>query len=337
MATSLPLRETPDLLNPVLPSVSVLMDVGNDESFLDAALASLARQTFADFEIILVENGSSAGVSAIARRWEEREPRLRVFRIDRLPIAQAHNFAARQARAPLLARLDSDDIALPNRLELQHRALTAAPELVLVGSAAQVIDASARVLCTLRYEQSDAEIRRALRSHCPFVHSATMIRADAFWRAGGYREGLSLSEDYEFYTRLVDQGTAANLDVPLVQYRIHGQALTSRRPHRMAMTSLCVIALQEARRRHLDEPFRGGTPRLRQAAHILGLSRAQVRRQIRASGWRILIGRRAFLLPLPVRIKSGFRRLALGLGLRRPYARLLQFGSVLGGRRSNDR
>jgi glycosyltransferase involved in cell wall biosynthesis len=308
------------------------MDVSKEDSFLDAALESLARQTFDDFEIVLVENGSTDRVAAIVRRWEKREPRLRAFRIDRLPLAQAHNFAARQARAPFLARLDADDVALPTRLELQHRALTSEPELALVGSAVEVIDASGQKLCTIRYEQGDAELRRALCSYCPFVHSATMVRADAFWAAGGYRQGLNLSEDYELHTRLAEHGRIANLGVALVQYRIHDNSLTSRTPQRMAMTHLCVVAAQEARRRLMDEPFRSGIPQLRQVQRILGLSRAQLRRRLRASGWQLLISRRWLLLPLPVSIKSGLRRFALSIGLRRLYVRLLQSWSMLAGK-----
>ena len=98
------------------------------------------------------------------------------------------------------------------------------------------------------------------------------------------------------------------------------------------MTNLCVVAAQEARRRLMDEPLRSGTPQLRQAQRILGLSRAQLRRQLRVAGWRIFISRRWFLLPLPVPIKSGVRQLALSLRLRQPYMRLLELWSMLAGK-----
>lgn len=305
------------------PAVSVMMDVGDDAGFLDEALDSLSRQTFHDFEIVLAHVGKAEGTRRIIRRWCLREPRLRAFETSFLPLAQAHNFVARQARGTFLARLDADDAALPDRLELQHRALQANPAIGIIGGAAEMIDASGKRLCLARYHLADQDIRAAMARSCPFVHSAVMIRADAFWAAGGYRTGLNLSEDYDLYARLIEHCEAANLPTTLIRYRVHSGSLTSSRHDRMAIANFCVGAARLARASGREEPFSRGTVSLRRAQRLTGLSRTQMRHKLRAHSLRLLISRRMLLLPLPARVKSAVRSIALGLGGRGLYVALL--------------
>src|SRR3954464_212289 len=97
------------------PAISVLMPVRNAALFLEEALESLASQTLGNFEIIAVDNGSADATFDILLDWTRREPRLRALRLERPQLAAALNHAASVARAPLLARLDADDIAHPGR------------------------------------------------------------------------------------------------------------------------------------------------------------------------------------------------------------------------------
>ena len=311
------------------PAVSVMMEVGDDGSYLDEALASLSRQTFDDFEIVLAHVGNSEATARIIRGWCAREPRLRVFETAPLPLAQAHNLVARQARGRFLARLDADDVALPTRLAIQHEALRANPRLGIVGGAAEVIDAGGNRLCVARYQLDDRDIRLAMANSCPFAHSAMMVRADAFWAVGGYRAGLNISEDYDLYARLIEHCQGANLATTVIRYRVHAASITSRSHRRMAITAFCVMAARSARARGLEEPFVDRGFSLRRAQRIAGLSRAALRRAVRVHSLRIMISRRMLLLPLPASLKSAARALALRIGGRALYLGLLRLWAAL--------
>lgn len=252
------------------------MAVRDGAAFLEAALASLAGQDFEDFEIILVDNGSSDQTADIIADWVKREPRLRPFRLERPGLARSLRYAASLARAPLLARLDSDDIALPSRFRMQCAVMEKNPSLGLLGTAVEVIDIHGRKLGERQPPLTDAAIKQFLTVGNPFVHSSVMMRRDAYDRAGGYREGLRLCEDFDLWCRMAEVTEVANLDVPLVQYRLHGGGLSFRKATRMALTDTCIIAAQHARRLGEPEPFDRGAPKLRYALRLLGIRREQM-------------------------------------------------------------
>lgn len=301
------------------PAVSVLIPVRNCAPYLDAALESLAAQTFTDFEIVLVDNGSTDGTDAVIAAWARREPRLRPFRLERPGLSESLNFAASKARAPLLARLDGDDVALPDRLALQVEAMAKRPSLGLLGSAAELIDSSGRYVGALDRPVTDAALRRFLETGCGFVHSSIMMRRAAFDAAGGYRKGLNVAEDYDLWLRMAEVTELANLPRRLVRYRLHTASNTARRPVRQAIAVACVTAAREARRLGRPEPFAGGIPELRKALPLLGLTPAQFRRSLRLTSLRLLLSHHYLALPVPARFKAALRNSAIRLGLRPIY------------------
>lgn len=313
-----------------LPAVSVLMDVSDGERYLDRALASLSAQTFADFEIVLVAHGVKPATEAIIADWEQRELRLRVIRQPQLSLWRAHTEAARAASAPLLARLDADDMARPERLERQVAMFAADPALGFAGSAVEVIDPQDRLLTILRHPASHAAIVAALADCSPIVHSSLMVRADAFWRAGGYREGLNISEDYDLYARLAEVARGANSAEPLVAYRVHDGSLTSRNALRMAITNEAVRMARIARAKGLVEPFANGTPALRRLRAIDATPRAEVRRRVLATARQSRFSRRLQTAWLPLRLRGWPRSLALALGLRPAYSALFRLTQAIG-------
>lgn len=301
------------------PAVSVLIPVRNCAPYLDRALESLAAQTFTDFEIVIVDNGSSDGTDAVIADWARREPRLRAFRLERPGLSESLNFAAAMARAPLLARLDGDDIAYPNRLALQVEAMARQPSLGLIGSGAELIDSQGRYVGALDRPTGDSDLRAFLETGCGFVHSSVMMRREAFEAAGGYRKGLNVAEDYDLWLRMAEVTELGNLPQRLVRYRLHPASNTARRPVRQAIAIACVTAAREARRRGQPEPFSGGIPELRKALPLLGLTPAAFRRSLMLTNFRLRMLRYYLALPLPSGLKAAARNSAIRLGLRPLY------------------
>jgi glycosyltransferase involved in cell wall biosynthesis len=303
------------------PAISVLMPLRNAARFLEQALESLASQTFRDFEIVAVDNGSSDATFDILVDWARREPRLRPLRLERAQLAAALNHAASVARAPLLARLDADDIAHPGRLAAQLAAMAERPGTGLLGSAAELIDGAGRRLGELRPPQRHRDICARQRTSCGLIASSTLMRAHAFRQVGGYRTGLNVSEDFDLYTRMAEHCEVANLDEILIAYRIHRGSITAQQPVRMALASFCVTAAAEARRRGVAEPFSRGTPNLRLALPLLGISRRATLRLMRLRSAANLLSRWLLGLPVP----DFVRRFAFGL-VRRVEVRALYLG-----------
>lgn len=307
-----------------IPGISVLLAVRNGERFIDAALSSLARQSYADFEIILVDNGSSDGTSRIIDKWAQREPRLRPFRHQKVGLARSLNYAASMASAPLFARLDADDLALPTRLEAQHAWMRQNPRVGLAGSYADFINLNGRILGTIKHPVSDAELRRSLRSGCPFVHSSVIMRRSAFETAGGYREGLRVTEDFDLWTRMAETAELANLPAVLIAYRVHASSMSSRQSARMAVAATCVLAASHARRHRAAEPFQQGRPRLRHALALMRRPRREFARELRIQLMREKVDMFYLRLPVPPAVKLKLRAWAVQIGLKRAYNALLR-------------
>jgi glycosyltransferase involved in cell wall biosynthesis len=214
------------------PVVSAVVAAWNAEAWVGEAVASLLAQTLAEVEVIVVDDGSTDRtpdvLAAIA------DPRLRVERRAHAGLAAALNAGLALARAPLVARLDADDLALPERLGRQAAFMRAHPDVVLLGTAAREVHPDGRQARVVWAPVEDRALRRALRWRNPLVHSTVMLRAGAVAAAGGYDATLEVAQDYDLWIRLAAHGRLASLPEVLVTRRLAaarvGAARDVRRP-----------------------------------------------------------------------------------------------------------
>jgi len=212
-----------------VPTVSVLMPVHNGERFVEGAVNSILSQTFDDFELIIVDDGSTDKTHEIVSRLATKDSRIRLIHSSgRQGIAKTLNKAARQALGPLIARMDSDDWAHETRFSLQIGAFRQDENLVLCGSNATHVDEQMRPLFHTVLPVSDWDIRCAALFENPFAHPSVMMRTEAFHRVGRYNEEFSTTQDYELWTRLFTQGEVRNLSESLVKMRRHGESVSAR-------------------------------------------------------------------------------------------------------------
>jgi hypothetical protein len=155
------------------------------------------------------------------------------------------------------------------------------------------------------------------------------MRREIFLAAGGYRKGLNVAEDYDLWLRMAEHAEIANLADRLVRYRVHVESATARRPVRQAVAIACVTAASEARRLGKPEPFSRGTPELRKALPLLGMTPRSFRRNLRLTALRLAVARHYLTLPLPTRFKSILRSAAIRAGLRPLYVLALRSALLL--------
>lgn len=198
------------------------MPVYNAGSYLDEAIESILAQSYANWELILVDDASHDGSAMRALAYSERDPRIRFFaNPQNLGVAKTRNRALGLARGEYVAPLDNDDIAVPSRLWEQVRFLEAHPDHALVASDIEIMDEHSRTTAIRVYPHQDADIRKVLTRMNPIANPASMFRREVFDSLGGaYDESVCPVEDYEFVTRVVASYKVANLAVPLTRYRI---------------------------------------------------------------------------------------------------------------------
>jgi glycosyltransferase involved in cell wall biosynthesis len=194
------------------------MSVHDGAPWVADAVASVLAQTDGDLELIVVDDGSTDATPDVLAAV--RDARLRVIRQPRTGLTRALNRALAAARGALVARLDADDVALPERLARQRAFLAAAPEVGLLGAAAREIGVDGEAVRVVRPPQDDAALRRALIRANPFVHSAVMARRPLLEALGGYDETLAVAQDYDLWMRLARVTRLANLADVLVVRRL---------------------------------------------------------------------------------------------------------------------
>jgi glycosyltransferase involved in cell wall biosynthesis len=234
------------------PEVSVLMPLYNGSRWLRQAIESIGAQTLRAHELIIVDDGSTDSGLEIARQAAAADPRISVHRQTHLGICAALNNGIGQARAPVLARMDADDIALPERLERQLAFLKSSPEVAALGSWARIIDDQGMPLGQLTPETRPDRLREVLRRQNPFVHAAMMVRAAAVREAGGYREILEGAEDYDLWLRISEHADVANLPEFLLEHRRHAGSAT--RTRHLTQLLAARLARDAATRRNSAQP-----------------------------------------------------------------------------------
>ena len=196
------------------------MPVHNGLPFLDDSIGSILGQSLDDFELVILDYASTDGTGAALREWQRKDGRVRVVASARpLGLAGSSNRVVAEARAPLIARMDADDIAHRDRLQRQWEVFQAHADASLVGTLWEGIDERGR---RVRPRDRWRLVRRS--SFAPFPHGSTMFRRRAFDEIGGYRQACEFWEDLDFFLRLSTTGRVFVLPDVLYAYRFHGNS-----------------------------------------------------------------------------------------------------------------
>lgn len=203
------------------PRVTVLMPARNAAAFLPASLESIFVQTYRNFEVVVVDDASGDQTSDILAGASDQ--RLRVFRLERRAgVAAALNAGLGLARGRYVARMDADDIAMPDRLERELELLERERSVGIVGGNLQPVDVQGSPLgAPTNVPTSPGHVRWMLHVHNCVNHPTVVARRDVLEGLGGYRTGAEPAEDYDLWVRAIEVTHIANVPDVVVRYRLH--------------------------------------------------------------------------------------------------------------------
>ena len=205
--------------------LTVLMPVYNGEKYIAEAVRSVMQQTFTDFELLIVNDGSEDKTSARVRQFAD--PRIRMLELPHKGISMALNEGLKNANGVFIARFDADDICFPDRMQKQINFLEKNPDYVIVGCDVEYITEAGEHL--FNFESSACEhdaIMEQLYVKCPFIHSGVMYRKEMVLKAGGYSPEAHTFEDYLLWVNLAKHGKYHNIPERLIKVRFNPASVT---------------------------------------------------------------------------------------------------------------
>ncbi|WP_431281165.1 glycosyltransferase family 2 protein [Humitalea sp. 24SJ18S-53] len=258
------------------PAVTVLMPVRDGAAHLAAAVESILGQSFGDFELLVVDDGSRDATPAILARQAASDARMRVLAGPARGLVAALNWGLAEARGRHIARMDADDLAHPARLAQQLAVLEASPGVALVGSAWRVIGVDGGIKRMVMPPLDAESVAAALTRANPIAHPSVMLRAMAVTEAGSYRPAFLLAEDFDLWLRLSERHALINLAEPLLDYREHPGQAAWRQVAQRAMSEMAALAAAERRRGGAPDGADGPAPADRALLRELGLTEVAI-------------------------------------------------------------
>ena len=212
---------------PPSPRVSVLLPVFNAGVPLRRAIQSILAQDFADFELIVVDDSSTDDSPRTAQEFASRDQRVRFIQhAQNQGLAATLNEGIAEARAPLIARMDQDDEALPARLRVQHEFFDSHPDIAVAGSYVYHMGVRPRYDHLIDLPTTSDEVERSLKHTNCLYHPAVMFRRRVIEAMGGYRAEFVNAEDYDLWLRVSRQQAVCNIPEPLLRYRFSPGGMT---------------------------------------------------------------------------------------------------------------
>lgn len=212
------------------PLVSILMPVFNCEAYLNESVPSLLKQSYENFELLIIDDGSTDKSLDILKDFAKQDKRIQVYTQENIGITKTLNKLIEYSKGDFLARMDADDRAFPHRLNAQVEYLKDNPTTTAVGSSYELINEIGQPITVIKLPQKHDQIDTLhLEGHTSMSHPAIMMRKKSVVEVGGYDENIPTAQDIDLWLRLAEIGLLANLPDPLIQYRVHNQSISEKK------------------------------------------------------------------------------------------------------------
>ena len=211
------------------PVVSVIMPAFNREKFIVESIRSVLSQSYKDFELIVIDDGSTDRTTAIASGFL-RDPRVKIIKNEKnLGIAYSRNKALQIARGTYIAPLDSDDIWLDKeKLRKQVEFLDENRDYAMLGGGIMHIDTDSKPIKKVLFPIYDSLIRNIILQYNPFAQSSLLYRKSAALECGSYSTEYKICDDYDLWLKIGTKNKFTNIPQVLTGYRIHGENITKK-------------------------------------------------------------------------------------------------------------
>lgn len=209
-----------------IPLVSVVMPIYNADAYLRKAIESILAQSFRDFELIVIDDGSTDTSLEIIKSYFDKRIRL-IKKQNNSGIIDSLNKGIRVASGKYIARMDADDISLPNRLKLQIDFLEINSNHALVGTTIEAIDNNGNSIDVYPEPTEDDDLKKGLLVRNVFAHGSTMMRTEIVRKVGGYTSFALHAEDYDLWTKIARSHKIANLVDLLYKWRVNPAGVSS--------------------------------------------------------------------------------------------------------------
>lgn len=207
------------------PKITVLMPAYNAGPYIREAIVSVLEQSFADFELLIVNDGSTDDTAQIIHSFTD--PRVVMISQPNKGIAAALNLGLQHARAPYIARFDADDVCYPERLQVQFDFMVTHTDYNIVGSAVDYMNEEGDYVFTHQPPAiTHEDIQQLKYNVCPFIHSSVFYKKDVILRNGGYNEHAYTFEDHFLWVNILNSEKAGNIPQPLIRVRLNPGSIT---------------------------------------------------------------------------------------------------------------
>lgn len=223
------------------PLISVVLPVFNqNQEYLRLSIESILQQSFRDFELLIIDDGSThSECLTTLEKLSTTDNRIRIIRNKpNRGIIESLNRGLKLARGPFIARMDSDDIALPHRFQKQIDFLKKNPAIDLVGAWVDIIDMKGNKIGTLHPPTHSNFLRKNILKRNFLIHPTWMFRSSLLKRVGGYRENAQSVEDYDFLLRVAQKRKIANIPEPLLKYRFNTGGISFKKNKRQEWNTI---------------------------------------------------------------------------------------------------
>jgi glycosyltransferase involved in cell wall biosynthesis len=208
----------------IKPAITVLMPVYNAAQYIGDAIQSVLQQSFADFELLIINDGSIDETEKIIRSFPDK--RIILINQTNQGVAAALNNGLQIAKADYIARFDADDICIRERLKTQYEFLQNHPEYVIVGTDVDYLDMNDEFVFSYTSTYTNEKIQQQKFITCPFIHSSVLFRKEAVIKAGGYNIHAHTFEDHLLWPKILSQGKGCNLAEILLRVRLNPNSIT---------------------------------------------------------------------------------------------------------------
>jgi len=207
------------------PQITVLMPAYNAGQYIAEAIKSVLQQTFANFELLIINDGSTDDTAAIVGSFDD--DRIILINQDNKGVAGALNTGLHLSKAPYIARFDADDICYPNRLAVQSQFMMAHPECHIIGSATDYVDKDGNHIFNFKGPSlPEAGINNSSYKTCPFIHSSVFYRKDSILEQGGYNIYAHTFEDHLLWLKVLKRYKGYNMPESLIKVRLNPESVT---------------------------------------------------------------------------------------------------------------